>query len=277
MPKPPAPIQLPAAGAARPALDLSHMVALVTGATSGIGRMTAQLLARLGAKVAITGRREERLAETKAAIESAGGKCLTLPGDVTDEGTVVGQVAAVKDAFGGLTCLVNNAGVIGKGSVMDTTTEEWDRLFNVNVRGLFLMSRAASPALIEAPTDAAPSIVNVASVTGTRPYANLLAYCGTKAAVVMMTECMALDLAPHGVRVNGVNPGVVRSELHTATNTVPDYPAFLEKSKETHPIGRAGEPEDVAWSIAFLASREAAWITGHCMAVDGGRDCTSAR
>ncbi|MGE0433163.1 MAG: SDR family NAD(P)-dependent oxidoreductase [Planctomycetota bacterium] len=276
-PTPPAPAPLPAISTSRPALDLSHMVALVTGGTSGIGRTTARLLARLGAKVAVTGRREDRLAELAAEVTADGGDCLTLPGDVRDEAAIAAQLAAVRERFGKLTCLVNNAGVIGSGSVLTTTTAEWDRLFDINVKGMFLMSRAAAPLLIEAPTADAPSIVNVASVTGTRPYANLLGYCATKAAVVMMTECMALDLAPNGVRVNGVNPGVVRSELHTITNTVADYPAFLERAKATHPIGRAGEPEDIAWAIAFLASREAAWITGHSMAVDGGRDCTSAR
>jgi NAD(P)-dependent dehydrogenase (short-subunit alcohol dehydrogenase family) len=277
LPHPPAPVSLPAPGQSRPALNLSHMVALVTGGSSGIGRTTAQLLAALGATVAISGRREERLRETAATIEATGGTCAVLVGDVREASTPADWVELATKQFGKLTCLVNNAGVIGSGSVLTTSDEEWDRLFDTNVKGLFRISRAASSALVSAPKEDAASIVNLASVTGTRPYANLLGYCASKAAVCMMTECMAMDLAPEGVRVNGVNPGVVRSELHTVTNVVADYDAFLERSKETHPIGRAGEPEDIAWAIAFLASREAGWITGHNMAVDGGRNCTSAR
>ncbi|MHC4841653.1 MAG: SDR family oxidoreductase, partial [Planctomycetota bacterium] len=121
------------------------------------------------------------------------------------------------------------------------------------------------------------NIVNVRSVTGTRPYGNLLEYCASKAAVTMMTQTMALELAEFGVRVNAVEPGVVRSELHTATETIADYPAFLQRSKDTHPLGRHGEPADIANVIAFLASEEASWATGECFKVDGGRHMTSLR
>ena len=119
--------------------------------------------------------------------------------------------------------------------------------------------------------------MNLSSVAGPRPYLNLLAYCVSKAGVDQLTRCAALDLAPHGVRVNAVNPGVVVTELHTVTQAVPDYAGFLERSKTTHPIGRVGQPEEVAALVLYLLSGEAGWITGATMSIDGGRALASAR
>lgn len=273
MPHAPAPIPI----TGQPAFDFSHMVALITGGSSGLGEMTARLFARLGAAVAITGRREDRLKAVAQEIDASGKRVLALVGDVRDKATPARWVDDTVKHFGKLTCLVNNAGVIGTGSTLTSTDEEWDRLMDTNVHALMRMTRAAAPKLVEAPKADSPAIINVGSVTGIRPYANLLGYCTSKAAVNMMTGCMALDLAPEGVRVNGINPGVVRSELHISGKVVDDYDAFLARAKETHPLNRPGEPEDVAWTVAFLASREAAWITGQNLACDGGRACTSLR
>ena len=142
-----------------------------------------------------------------------------------------------------------------------------------NLRSVFLMTQAASAALIERKG----CVVNLSSVAGPRPYANLLAYCVSKAAVDQLTRCAALDLAPHGVRVNAVNPGVVVTELHTVTNAVADYPGFLERSKTTHPLGRVGRPEEIASLVLFLLSDESGWITGATVGIDGGRALASAR
>jgi NAD(P)-dependent dehydrogenase (short-subunit alcohol dehydrogenase family) len=142
-----------------------------------------------------------------------------------------------------------------------------------NLRSVYLMTRAAAESLQRQ----SGAIVNVSSVTSIRPYSGLASYCVSKAAVDMFTRCAALDFAPHGVRVNAVNPGVVVTELHTVTNSVADYPAFLERSKGTHPLGRVGKPEEIAALIAFLLSDEAGWITGDCVSIDGGRALTSAR
>ncbi len=121
------------------------------------------------------------------------------------------------------------------------------------------------------------SVVNVSSVAGLRPYGGLMAYCVSKAAVDMFTRCVALELAPQGVRVNAVNPGVVVTELHTVSDAVPDYDAFLERSKSTHPIGRVGQPEEVASLVVYLMSDEAGWVTGGTFSIDGGRALASAR
>src|SRR5213078_1341614 len=159
------------------------------------------------------------------------------------------------------------------GSITQTEPGEWDRVMDSNLRSLYLMTRAAAPELVRRKG----GIVNLSSVASTRPYPGLIAYCVSKAAVDMLTRCVALDLAPHGVRVNAVNPGVVVTELHTVSNAVPDYAGFLERSKATHPLGRVGKPEEVAALVLFLLSDEAGWITGTTSSIDGGRALASAR
>ncbi len=246
---------------------------LVTGASSGIGRATALALGAEGAHVALGGRRRARLDEAAAAVQEAGGKSLVLVGDVRDEGTCQRWAAECDQTYGGLDGLVNAAGVIGNGAIDATAPAEWDRVMDSNVRSLYLMTRAATEALKKK----RGSVVNLSSVASNRPYAGLAVYCVSKAAVDMITRCAALDLAPHGVRVNAVNPGVVVTELHTVTNAVADYAAFLERGKSTHPLGRVGSAQEVAALILFLLSREAGWVTGACMPIDGGRALASSR
>jgi NAD(P)-dependent dehydrogenase (short-subunit alcohol dehydrogenase family) len=245
----------------------------VTGASSGIGRATAVALGAEGARVVAAGRRRDRLDQTVAAIAAQGAEALAVQGDVRDEAVPAAWVKAVVDRFGGLDGLVNAAGVLGNGGILDLAPAEWDRLMNVNVRSILLLLQAAGPELIKRKG----AVVNLSSVAGLRPYANVLGYCVSKAALDMLTRCAALDLAPHGVRVNAVNPGVVVTELHTVTNAVPDYPGFLERSKTTHPLGRVGQPEEIAKLILFLLSDESSWITGVTYSIDGGRALASAR
>lgn len=245
-------------------------VVLISGGGTGIGLGAAKRFTEEGAKVVITGRREAKL---KAACLELGAGATYVVGDVTSRDDCARMVSETVKRHGGLDVLVNSAGVIGNGGVSDTPPEEFDRIMQANVYGLYHLTQAA----VEPIKQRKGSIVNISSVTGTRPTGTLLAYCTSKAAVTMMTQCMALELAPFGVRVNAVEPGVVRSELHRVSNAVPDYEAFLERSKQTHPLGRAGEPNEVAAAIAFLAAPEAGWITGECMKVDGGRHMTSLR
>ena len=251
-------------------MRFSGKVALISGGGTGIGLGAAHQFAKEGAKVVITGRREDKL---KDACAEVGDACSYIAGDVTSVDDCKRIVEETVARNGKIDVLVNNAGVIGSGGVQDTSPEEFDRIMRPNLYGVYNLTHAAISELVKTKG----SIVNVSSVTGTRPYGNLLAYCASKAAVSMMTHTMALELAPKGVRVNAVEPGVVRSELHTASGAVPDYEAFLERAKDTHPLGRHGTPEDIAAAIAFLASPESGWVTGECMKIDGGRHMTSLR
>jgi NAD(P)-dependent dehydrogenase (short-subunit alcohol dehydrogenase family) len=196
-----------------------------------------------------------------------------VSGDVRNAAVCESWVAKAVAAHGALDGLVNAAGVIGSGGLLQTDAAEWDRVVDSNLRSVYLLTRAAAPELVKRKG----SVVNLSSVAGSRPYASLLPYCVSKAAVDMFTHCAALDLAPLGVRVNAVSPGVVVTELHTVTNAVPDYAAFIERSKGTHPLGRVGQPEEVARLILFLLSDEAGWITGVTYPIDGGRFMSSAR
>ena len=245
---------------------------LVTGATSGIGQATALLLAQEGARVAATGRRPEALAGLVA--EAPAGSVLVFPGDLVDDAFRARLVTEAAERLGGLDGLVNAAGIIGFGDWAATDLAGWDRMMDINLRSLFDLTRRALPSLLAT----RGAIVNVSSVTGVRAFPGLLAYCVSKAALDQLTRCLSLELAPQGVRVNAVNPGVVRTNLHRAGGMeAPQYEQFLERSRGTHPLGRVGAPEDIAHAIAFLLSDEAAWITGETMPVDGGRHQTCAR
>ncbi len=254
-------------------LRFAGKTVLVTGASSGIGRACARALGVEGANVALAGRRRERLDEVAAELKAAGRGALVLTGDTRDEAASVAWVKETVERFGGLDGLVNAAGVLGNGSVLETPTAEWERQMGINVTGVMQVTRAAAEAL----KARKGAVVNLSSVSGIRPYANLAAYCTSKAAVEMYTRCAALDFAPCGVRVNAVAPGVVVTELHTVTKAVADYPGFLERGKVTHPIGRVGKVEEIASLILYLLSDDAGWITGASMSIDGGRALASAR
>lgn len=248
--------------------EFEGKVAVVTGATSGIGRAAARQFAAQGGRVAAVGRRTGALAEL--AREGIRG----YQADLVDEEATRRLVEDVTRDLGGVDVLVNAAGIISMGSVESTTLAEYDRMMGINVRSVLQACQLVLPSLIER----RGNIVNVSSVTGLRAFPGILAYCVSKAAVDQLTRCMALELAPKGVRVNAVNPGVVQTELHLSAGMGTDaYAGFLERSKATHPLGRVGTPEEVADLILYLASPRAGWITGATVSIDGGRAQTCAR
>ena len=248
--------------------------AIVTGATSGIGCATAEALGSEGAQVVLVGRDEAALARVLQRITDAGGRATTCRADVTAPDAPERIVRAAVEAFGGVDVLVNAAGVIASGTLETTTDEVWDTMMAVNLRAPFRLMRAALPQLIERKG----SVVNVSSVNGLRSFPGVLAYCSSKAGVDHLTRCAAIELAPKGVRINAVNPGVTVTNLHRRSGIgEAQYAAFLERSKETHPLGRPGQPEDIAALILFLASDRAGWMTGETIPIDGGRHLTCAR
>jgi len=247
---------------------------VITGASSGIGRATAIRFGRAGAAILAVARDAGALAEVADAVQREGGRSSILSADVTESAAPAKIVAAALQQLGGLTTLVNAAGIIGSGTIEATTDEQWDTMMDINSRAPFRLMRAAMPALIQSKG----SVVNVSSVTGLRSFPGVLAYCVSKSAIDQLTRCAALEVAAKGVRINAVNPGVVISNLHRRGGMDEEkYTAFLEHSKATHPIGRPGEPNEIADLIFFLASPNAAWITGETISIDGGRHLTCAR
>ena len=254
--------------------QFSGKVALVTGATSGIGQACAVAFANAGAKVVGVGRKTEALKQLENTIKDTGAEVLTIGADLALTEAPHSVVARAVEAFGGIDVLVNAAGHISNGTIENTSLPSWDDMMNVNVRAPFQLIQAALPSLIER----RGNIVNVSSVTGLRAFPGVLAYCVSKAALDQLTRCSSLELAAKGVRVNAVNPGVVVTQIHKRGGMNDEaYAAFLEHSKSTHPLGRTGRPEEIADLVLFLASDKASWITGATYSIDGGRAQTCAR
>ncbi len=255
-------------------MSFAGKIIIVTGATSGIGRATAEAFGREGGSLVLVGRQETVLGEVAAQVRAAGGQAATVAADLTTVDAPDRVVSAALAAFGHIDVLVNAAGVIASGALEATTDEIWDTMMAVNLRAPFRLMRAAAPHL----TLRKGAIVNVSSVNGLRSFPGVLAYNVSKAAVDHLTRCAAIEMAPSGVRVNAVNPGVTVTNLHRRSGMdETKYAAFLERSKETHPLGRPGQPDDIAALILFLASDRAGWMTGETIPIDGGRHLTCAR
>ena len=245
---------------------LEGKVAIVTGGGTGIGRAIATAFVREGAHVAIVGRRENKL--TDVVHELGSENVLAVPGDVTDFHFVNRLVDETADWFGDIHVLVNNAGALVGGTIETNTEDDWDLMFNVNVRAVWLMCRAVLPHMRNA---GGGSIVNMSSIFGVVGGRERAAYSASKAAITVLTKSMALDHAPDKVRVNCICPAFVRTELTEGfVRTQPDPEAYVEMRSKQHPLARLGEPEDVASMAVYLASDESSWVTGTAMMVDGG-------
>ncbi|KAM8704521.1 hypothetical protein ACLKA7_009034 [Drosophila subpalustris] len=250
-------------------------VIIVTGASSGIGAGAAVHLASLGGLLTIVGRNAEKLTETANNIVAAGGApALQVHADMNNEADVEKIVAATLAKHERIDVLVNNAGILETGTIENTSLAQYDRVMNTNVRALYQLTMLATPELIKTKGN----VVNVSSVNGIRSFPGVLAYNISKAAVDQFTRCVALELAPKGVRVNSVNPGVIITEIHKRGGMdEATYQKFLEHSKTTHAMGRPGDVKEVAAAISFLASEAASFTTGVSLPVDGGRHAMCPR
>jgi NAD(P)-dependent dehydrogenase (short-subunit alcohol dehydrogenase family) len=244
---------------------LENKIAIVTGAGTGIGRAIARAFVREGAKVVLVGRRTEPI-EALACEVGGGASCCTA--DVSRQSDIDRILQQVSDNFGTPNVLVNNAGVLHIGTAEQITEEQWDQTFNVNVRGLWLLSRAVLPHMRKA---GGGSIVNVASVLGINGARLRAAYAASKGAVVLLTKCMAIDHGTEKIRVNAICPSFIETDLTAEViRKAPDPGAVRKERIGVHPIGRLGVPEDIAGLAVYLASDESAWVTGATMPVDGG-------
>jgi len=247
---------------------LTGKVAVVTGGGTGIGRAIALALAREGAEVALVGRRKDKLEETANEIRSVAGIASVFPADITKSAHTKTVVEQVETQFGKLNVLVNNAGVLSVSTIETISEDDWDRVITTNLKGPFLMSRAALPAMRRA---GGGSIVNVGSVLGLVAVKDRAAYCASKGGVTLLTKAMALDHAEEHIRVNCICPSVVETDL------IRDLFAESEQGRRakrtriaTIPMGRFGQPQDVAGLAVFLASDESSWMTGTAIPLDGG-------
>ncbi len=243
--------------------DLTGRTALVTGASSGLGRHFALVLARAGARVAIGARRMDRLVSLAEEIRAVGAEALLVELDVTDGNSIEQAVGQTADAMAGIDILVNNAGIVVAKPALELTADDWDLTIATNLRGAFLVAQAAARRMAGT---GGGSIVNIASIAGLRTGGHLAAYAASKAGLIHLTRNLAVDLARNGVRVNAIAPGYIETELNAEF--------FASKAGEDMirriPQRRLGRPEDLDGSLLLLASDASRYMTGAVLVVDGG-------
>jgi NAD(P)-dependent dehydrogenase (short-subunit alcohol dehydrogenase family) len=240
---------------------LDGKVAIVTGGASGIGFATARRFVKEGANVLIADINAEG-AEGRA--QGLGKPSAWIAADLTNEGDAEAMVARAVERFGRLDIAINAAGVGGLAPIVDQTAEQWDEVVNLDLRGVFLSTKYEARRLIAQGEGGA--IVNIASINARQPAEGMSAYCAAKAGVEMFTRVAAMELAPHGIRVTGIGPGLIETPL---TNFLTTTPAILNEYLENIPQGRVGTPDDIASAALFLVSDEASWVNGDTLFVDG--------
>lgn len=247
--------------------DLTGKVAFVTGASSGIGRASAIALANQGAKVAVAARRIEKLQAVAAEIKSRGKEALAVQMDVTKKTDIDAAISQTVKQFGRLDILLNNAGVAEFAPFLEMTEEQWDKTIDTNLKGYFLVAQAAAREMAKKKWGRIVNIASIASGGVGIGFPQIAHYCASKGGIVGMTEAMASELAPMGILVNAIGPGVIETEM---TEAMLKDPKQAEGLLARAPLKRAGKPEEIAAAVVYLASDEASYTTGATLYVDGG-------
>jgi NAD(P)-dependent dehydrogenase (short-subunit alcohol dehydrogenase family) len=248
---------------------LKNKVALITGGSSGIGMAIAQRFLKEGAKIVITGRSKERCDSAQNQLNTIAVDGVdSATGDVSKWDDVEKMVEKTVKRFGRIDILINNAGIYLEKRIEETSEEEWDQVININLKGVFLCSKAVYPHF---KNQGSGTIVNISSDSGVSGNPNEAAYCASKGGVTNLTRAMALDYAKENIRVNAICPAVINTPmLQKEVDMQEDKEAYLKEMDELHPIGRVGRPEEVAFAVLMVASDEASFITGANIPVDGG-------
>ena len=247
-----------------PSFDITGQVAFVTGASSGIGRHFAEVLAAAGAKVALAARRADRLAELAREVETRGGQCLPLSCDVTDRESIIAAIAAAEDRLGPLSILVNNAGVVVSKPLFEHTEADWDYVVDTNLKGAWLAAREFAHHLVEQKRPG--RIINIASILASRTIGRVPSYCAAKAGLTHLTHVLAMELARYGILVNALAPGYVETDFNRAFFQTAAGKALIGRI----PLRRLAQAPDLDGALLFLASPASAYVTGAVIAVDGG-------
>lgn len=244
--------------------DLTGRVALVTGASKGLGKAIALALAQAGADLALYARNREDLEAVRDSVVALGRRAEIFCVDVMDTTLIENNVNATLESFGHIDILVNNAGVNIRKTVLELSPEEWDLVLNTNLKGYFLMARAVVPHML---ARGSGKVINMASILGTVALPNQLAYASSKGGVMQMTKVMAIEWAKQGVQVNAIGPTYFETPLVAQLRNDPERYRFIV---ERTPMGRWGQPEELAGVVIFLASRASDFITGQTIFIDGG-------
>jgi NAD(P)-dependent dehydrogenase (short-subunit alcohol dehydrogenase family) len=249
-------------------MQLENKRAIVTGGAGGIGRATSLAFAAQGAKVVVVDLQEDAANAVAEEIRAAGGEAIAVAADVSSEDDIQRVLAAAVASYDGVDVVFNNAGIIRRTTAVETTAEEWDRVFGVNVKGIFLMCKHVVPIMER---NGGGSIINTGSGWGLKGGGRAISYCASKGAVVNMTRALAIDHGPQGIRVNSVNPGDVNTGMlrDEARQLAQETGSFLAEAAD-RPLQRMGEPSEIAAAVVWLASDASSYVTGSALVVDGG-------